>query len=202
MGRPALDDKTLSAMRGRLAEATLAIYRERGLDAISFRRVAERVGVSHTLIYRYFPDKDALMAHARRDCFLRFDAFVRAREITDAGMFAHFHSIAHAYVAFAEEHTGDYVLMFSTEQPPPDRYPELLTARQDMFEHAVAAIAFYVEAGELIGDPRLIAHAFWINLHGLMMLYTARQLVHGCALDELVDPIIDRLIAGGTSAAG
>lgn len=181
-------------MRQRLAGEALAIYRSRGLAAVSFRRVAEGVGISHTLIYRYFADKDALLAHARADCFRDFERYVRGRECTEAGMTAHLHSVALAYVRFAQERPADYSLMFSTEQPPPDRYPELLAARQSLFEHTVAIIAQYVARGELTGGARLLAHALWINLHGLMMLHGARQLVHGMQLDELVDPLIERLL--------
>lgn len=194
MARPALDEQQLAAMRQRLADQALAIYRERGLAAVSFRRVADAVGISHTLIYRYFPDKDALLAQARAACFRDFETFVRAREAEDSGMTAHLHSVAQAYVDFAQQCPADYRLMFSTEQPPPDRYPELLAARQSLFEHAVDLVEHYVQRGELFGDARLIAHALWINLHGLMMLHGARQLVHGMTLAQLIDPIIDRLL--------
>lgn len=194
MARPELQQEAISAMRGRLAQAALAIHRSQGLSAVSFRRVAERVGVSHTLIYRYFADKDALLAQVRTACFRDFEAFVRAREQADAGLLAHIHSLAHAYVDFACERPADYRMMFSTEQPPPDQHPELLAARRSLFEHAVGVIDAYVRSGALRGDARLIAHALWINLHGLMMLHGAQQLVHGMRFEELVDPIVDRLL--------
>lgn len=192
-----LSEEAVESMRQRLVHAALSIYRQHGLAAVSFRRIAERCGVSHTLVYRYFEDKEALLAQVRVHCFAEFEAFVRAREAEHGGMARHIHSVAQAYAGYARAHTADYLLMFSTEQPQPDRYPELLSARQSLFEHAVDIVRRYVDSGELGGDARLIAHSLWITLHGLMTLYAANQLVHGCSFDELITPVIDRLIAGG-----
>ena len=41
-------------MRCQLVDAGLALYRSAGLEAVSLRRLADAVGISHTLPYRYF----------------------------------------------------------------------------------------------------------------------------------------------------
>jgi AcrR family transcriptional regulator len=178
-------------MRDHLARAALSIYRSEGLDAITFRRLAEYAGISHTLPYRYFADKDALLARIRTDCFIEFDVYIRARESASQAMSVHLNSIARAYIEFASLNADIYRLMFSIEQPPPDRYPELLAARRQLFDHAVNAVQAYVDAGELEGDARTLVHALWISLHGLMSLHVANQLVHGRELDELAGPLVE-----------
>jgi hypothetical protein len=51
-----------------------------------------------------------------------------------------------------------------------------------------------VDAGEVRGDARRIAHAFWSALHGLMTLHVNGQLVHGCDLDELAPALLDLML--------
>lgn len=46
--------------RAQIIETACELYRERGLARTSIKDVAQRVGVSRTLFYHYFPDKDAL----------------------------------------------------------------------------------------------------------------------------------------------
>jgi AcrR family transcriptional regulator len=194
MPRPVLSDAAVEAMRDRLAEAALRIYRADGLEAVTFRRLADATGISHTLPYRYFADKDALLARVRVTCVREFEVFIRAREKVGRSAPVRVRSVAQAYIAYARQRPADYRLIFSTDQPPPDRYPELLAARRSFFEHAVAMLAEFVERGELAGDARLLAHAFWISLHGLMSLHVANQLVHGMRLEALIEPLVGRLL--------
>lgn len=181
-------------MRRRLADAALDIYRSEGLEALSFRRLADAMDLSHTLPYRYFPHKEALLVAMRIDCTLRLTQFLREREPLHAPLLTRIRAIAAAYVEYARRNAAEYLLIFSTHQPPPDRYPELLAARRAMFDHAVEVLALCVQAGVLHGEPRQLAHEYWIALHGLMTLHVANQLVHGRTLDQLVEPLIDRML--------
>lgn len=201
MARPQLSSEAVDAMRQRLIDAALVIYRDKGLEAVSFRSLADAVGLSHTLAYRYFADKDALLTGLRLECTRRFEQFVRAREKLQGNTFARIRSVALAYVDFAREHADEYLLIFSTHQPSPATYPELLAARRSLFDHAVEIVAEGVARGELQGEPLELAHTFWISLHGLMTLHVANQLVHGRSLEQLVEPLIARLLrplAGAT----
>ena len=201
MPRAQLTAAEENAMRRRLADAALAIYRTEGLEALSFRRLADAMGLSHTLPYRYFPHKEALLMAMRVDCTLHFEQFVRQREIVQAPLLERIRSIAAGYVDYVQRNPADYLLIFATNQPPPDQYPELLAARRSLFDHIVEVLALCVRAGELKGEPRQLAHQFWIALHGLMTLHVANQLVHGYTLEQLVAPLVERMLeAAGTAA--
>ena len=141
MARAQLSPETVNAMRQKLLALALAIYRAEGLDAISFRRLAEAAGISHTLPYRYFDSKEALLVALRVLCTQRFEAHVRACEAVTAPPAFRIRSVAEAYVSFVEKHAAEYQLIFSTHQPPPDQYPELLAARRSLFDHAALLLA-------------------------------------------------------------
>jgi AcrR family transcriptional regulator len=195
MARPALTDVERAHMRKRLADAALSIYLTQGADAMSFRGLAEAVGISHTLIYRYVADKDELLAQVRAAAVGRFEDFVRSRERKDESRFERLRTVFDAYVEYVRRNPAEYLLIFSTEQPSPDAYPDLLAARRSLFEHAVESVQACVEAGEIQGDARRITHAFWGGLHGLMTLHVNGQLVHGCDLDELAPALLNLLLS-------
>lgn len=201
MARPQLSTDEVAVMRLRLADAALGIYRREGLEAVSFRRLADVVGLSHTLPYRYFDNKDALLAEVRRGCFVRFENHVRAAEKGLAGVTPRIRAVTAAYVAFVTRWPADYQLMFSTEQPPPDQFPALLAARRSLFDHAVALVGDGIKAGLLAGDARRLTHLVWVSIHGLMTLHVANQLVHGYTLDELIEPLIDTFLGRHAATA-
>ena len=181
-------------MRTRLCEQALAIFRESGIEAVTFRALADAMGVSHTLPYRYFENKDALLASVRVRCFEQFERHVREREAREVSALNRVLSVLDAYVSFVFEHKIEYELIFATPQPPPQRYPELLAARISLFEHSVALVQECITAGLIQGDARELTHAVWAALHGLLTLHVANQLVHGCTLQQLVAPIIQRIL--------
>jgi AcrR family transcriptional regulator len=156
--------------------------------------------VSHTLPYRYFENKDALLAAVRVMCFAEFERFVRERESAATSEspatseLARVLAVVDAYVDFVFQHPVEYTLIFVTAQPPPQRYPELLAARRSLFEHSVELVRRCVQMGVVQGDPREITHAVWASVHGLLTLHVANQLVHGCRVEELVRPTLFRIL--------
>ncbi|MHA7835280.1 MAG: TetR/AcrR family transcriptional regulator, partial [Algiphilus sp.] len=55
--------------REAIVAASLARYRAAGMSAVSFRRVAQDIGISHMQPYRFFRNKAALLAAMRAHCF-------------------------------------------------------------------------------------------------------------------------------------
>ena len=193
MAKAQLTTDERETMRQRLSDAATAIYREQGVEAVSFRKLAESVGLSHTLPYLYFDNKEALLARMRQDGVVRFGVYLRQREQVDEAPAQRLQALIAGFLDFVREHPADYQLIFSTEQPPPDRYPELLAARRELFDHIVGVVADCVDAGLLEGEPRQVTHGFWAALHGLMSLHVANQLVHGYSMDQLIWPMIRQI---------
>jgi AcrR family transcriptional regulator len=204
MARQSLSHAEVESTRKRLCVAALSMFREGGIDAVTFRGLADRAGVSHTLPYRYFENKDALLASVRVMCFEQFEEFVRAREAMATGHLDRVLAVMDAYVEFVMQHPVEYTLIFVTPQPPPQRYPELLAARRRLFEHSVQLVQHCIDDGVVAGNARQITHAVWGGVHGLLTLHVANQLVHGCRVEELVRPTIFRILGlpdGGSSAS-
>jgi AcrR family transcriptional regulator len=199
MARNSLSRAEVDTMRNRLCDASLTLFREGGLEAVTFRALADAVGVSHTQPYRYFENKEDLLANVRVRCFERFEDFVRRREAGVAGTLARVFAVLDGFRDFVLVHPVEYSLIFATAQPPPQRYPQLLAARRRLFEHSVGLVQSCIDEHVLVGDARDITHAVWASLHGLLTLHVANQLVHGRTLEQLIRPMILRAL--GLAAA-
>jgi AcrR family transcriptional regulator len=161
------------AVRGRLCEAAARLFLAEGEAGLSMRRLAADVGCSAMAPYRYFPDKQALIAAIRAAAFNRL---AEALESVARGGRHRAADIGEAYVRFARENPAAYKLMFDLAQPDEAAYPELA----DAAARARLAMAGYVrelvEAGVLAGDPVELGYVFWAAIHGLIVLDLAGRL--------------------------
>jgi AcrR family transcriptional regulator len=135
------------------------------------REFAADLGVSPMTPYRYFKDKEAILAAVRARGFNRHaDALERAYDDAPGGLLERSSAVAQAYVRFAFENPEAYKLMFDIAQQKEGDYPELMKAgersRATMTRHLKDMIA----AGDLRGDPDLIGHVYWAAIHGPIML--------------------------------
>ena len=160
-------------MRARLCEAAARLFVEEGEAALSMRRLAAEVGCSAMAPYRYFPDKQALIAA------IRAAAFDRLADTLDGVAQGGRHraaDIGEAYVRFARDNPEAYRLMFDLAQPDEAAYPELATAAARARSAMSDYVREMVDAGVLVGDPVALGYVFWAAIHGLIVLDLAGRL--------------------------
>jgi len=193
------------SVRDRVIAAALRLYKTRGPEAITFRRLAAELGISHMLPYRHFANKAELIASLRQTCFERLLAHIRRNDPGGHDPFARLEAITQAVFTYIGERPEEYRLMFSLSQPRVTDYPELLAVREALFGHLLGIVRQAVDAGQIRGDPSTVLHLAWATAHGLFTLHVSHQLIHGRALDELVAPAIESIFApfrAGTAATG
>jgi AcrR family transcriptional regulator len=171
------------------------IQRKGGLD-FTMRELAAELGCSPMLPYRYYKDKDEIIAAVRTGIFRRFAAALEAPQPSLSDPTQRSREVGEAYVAFAFANPKLYRLMFDLAPVERGRYPDLdeamTRARATMTSHVGAL----VESGLLIGDPVVIGHLFWSSLHGLIVLKLAGQLSPDPGFQRLRAAQIDALVNG------
>ena len=67
-----LSGEDVQAVRAKIGAAATALYAAKGADAITIRDIAKKLGCSPMGLYRYFADRDEILAFVRADAFNRF----------------------------------------------------------------------------------------------------------------------------------
>ncbi|MEM1313824.1 MAG: TetR/AcrR family transcriptional regulator [Pseudomonadota bacterium] len=105
-----------AALRDACVVEALRVIASEGLEALSLRAVARRLGVSHQAPYKHFPSRDHLLAEAIRRCLQDF-----ARDLRSAGegldAEAAMQGLGRAYLGYARARPLEYRLMFGTPWP-------------------------------------------------------------------------------------
>ena len=177
-----LSESDVADFRERLCAAAERLFAEKGPDAVTMRQLAAELGVSPMTPYRYFQDKDDILAAVRTNGFNHFAEALEAARDKARSARAKAAAVGDAYVRFAFEHPHTYKLMFDLNQPVGDaEYPELEAAGRRAHATMSAWVQDQVQAGEMVGDPEQIGAMFWAATHGVVVLEMAGKLPPGAA---------------------
>ena len=182
-----LTELEVSDFRDRLCAAAERLFAERGPQGVGMRQLAGELGVSPMTPYRYFKDKDDILATVRASGFDRFSDALEAAMASFDDAIEQAAAVGDAYFRFALDQSAAYKLMFDLDQPTEARYPDLVRATERAKRTMTGYIGRLVEAGILKGDQDLIAHVFWATIHGLVVLHLAGKLPGPVDVETLRD---------------
>jgi AcrR family transcriptional regulator len=178
-----LSETDVADFRERLCEAAEHLFAERGPDAVTMRQLAAELGVSPMTPYRYFEDKDDILAAVRANGFNRFAEALETARNGAKGARAVGAAVGAAYVDFALCSPNAYKLMFDLNQPNVDKYPDLVAAGRRAQKTMTAYVEDAFREGLMAGDPQQIGLMFWAAIHGAVILELAGMLPPGGARD-------------------
>jgi AcrR family transcriptional regulator len=162
-------------LRGRILDAARELFATEGYEAVTMRKIAERIEYSPTAIYAHFKDKNALIRELCEGDFAAFaQKFVEFLSIPDP--IERLRRAGVAYVDFAVENPQHYRLMFMTPRPPIEG--EDASGAADPSRNAYAFLqSTVVDAMEKrlfrsdLRHPDVVAQTIWAALHGLVTLH-------------------------------
>lgn len=153
-----------------ILEAARDLLAEGGIDVLSMRAVAARVGVSATAIYNYFENKQALVESVISIGFERFDNYLR-EAVADRpkGSPERLAALGEAYIRFALENREYFRVLFATHSELPRDIEELPEGSgYALFRQSVIDA---MEVGTIRQtDPDLVVLYLWTLVHGLVTL--------------------------------
>lgn len=211
MGTAERRERQRLELRGRILEAARELFTEHGYEAVTMRKVAEKIEYSPTTIYLHFADKDELVRELCTQDFLALAAHFRelARERDPV---RRLRSIGRGMVRFASERPNHYRMMFMTPHPPVavgKRRIEKDNPEVDAWALLKGTVAEAQQAGLLAGHPggpEAVAQVLFAAIHGVAALHIAKAndpWIDWLPLDEMVERTLDVLLRGcGVDAPG
>ncbi|MFI6006782.1 TetR/AcrR family transcriptional regulator [Streptomyces sp. NPDC051366] len=178
------------ADRERLIVATAReLAEQQGWDAVTTRRLAERIEYSQPVLYSHFRGKREIIGAVALEGAAELAAAVRAAASRANSPRERVAALARAYLDFAEHNPAVYDALFQLDGG-------LAYAQEDTPEPLKDAFAALLEClAEVAGDgvhPGMFTEVFWAALHGLATLTRAGRLLPEDA-EPRVELLVDRL---------
>jgi AcrR family transcriptional regulator len=159
------------ASEAAILDVAYDLYAREGVDRVSMRRVAAKLGITATALYRHFDDKEALIEGVADRGFELFAAALRRPPVARAPR-ARILQILDRYRELAFRRPDLFRLMFSTPRPGLRRFPADFAAhRSRVFDELRDGVERGMARGEFRRASSLeVALSLWAHAHGLLAL--------------------------------
>jgi AcrR family transcriptional regulator len=164
-------------LRAKILDAARELFVNEGVEAVSMRKVADKIGYSATTLYNYFEDKEHLLyALCDADFGTLHELFKKVGKIADP--IERLRKMGQTYITFALRYPGHYRFMFMTprvhlskevrreiEQGNPD---------QDSYAFVRSTVVEALAAGvfrDEYQDADLVSQVVWSAVHGVASLH-------------------------------
>ena len=178
MGPRERREREREEIRTKILDAARELFVAEGYEAVTMRRIADRIEYSPTAIYFHFRDKETLL---REICDADF--LTLAHEIAVVAQIAdpieRLRAIGLAYFRFGMNYPNHYRLMFMTPHPPlgDDHEIERGNPEEDAYALLKSIVAQAIAEGKFqegITDVDLAAQTVWAGMHGVIALQIAK----------------------------
>ncbi|GAA1976798.1 TetR/AcrR family transcriptional regulator [Catenulispora subtropica] len=178
------------AERERLIVATAReLAEQQGWDAVTTRRLAERIEYSQPVLYSHFRGKREIIGAVALEAAGELAVAVRAATAGVEDPRERVVALARAYLDFAARNVAAYDALFQLDGGLAFAVEETPEPLKDGFAALLESL------GEVAGDgvdPGLFTEVFWASLHGLATLSRTGRLLPGDAEPRL-ELLVDRL---------
>jgi AcrR family transcriptional regulator len=157
--------------RRAILDATEALLIERGFEAFSMRRLAERCGYTAPTIYHYFGDKQGLFDTLLDEGFRRMVAAVRRVRRSDDPCETLL-TVSCAFVRFGLRNPSRIQLLTAYRPPDPAEPPQSSLEARELVEGPLAELAR--QGRLLVRDVEEASQCLWIAMHGVTSLLSER----------------------------
>lgn len=206
MGSPERRERDRLELRAKILDAAREIFVAEGYEAVTMRRVADRIEYSPAAIYFYFEDKKSLIRElVENDRKVLELELQRIAQVGDP--IERIRKTGQAYIDFSQAYPRHYRLIFMTEWPTlptepvatPETLPKPETDGYELLRTAVLAAMESRRFKAEFKDPDLLVQSLWCGWHGVASLCVARghvQSIPWRPARQLFKLTMDALIEG------
>lgn len=167
-------ERERAEMRGRLLNAARTIATAEGWQAVTIRRIADRLEYTSPILYQHFAGKDALLQELVTEGFREITQ--RLRSAATQPLDRRLPALAETYWDFAFDAPELYQVMhgldgvpFGTAETPREAIEAFVLCRDALLRVTAAQ-------GRTLDDPDGATDTFWACLHGFVSLAMSRRI--------------------------
>lgn len=178
------NDHTREELQGMAIDATRTLINEEGIEGVSARKVAQRIGYTVGTLYQNFNNIHDLILQANA-----FSLSELLRELESASQYKGkqvnlIYNIGNTYLNYAVSHERQWIAIFQHTLPldfvMPDWYQARIDALFSVVETALRGLAPHRDKRSI----QIAARTLWSSVHGICMLHIGHKLYS----DEIATP--------------
>lgn len=204
MGVKERREREREEIRTLILDTAREMFAAEGYEAVTMRRIADRIEYSPTAIYFHFKDKEALIRELCEHDFLQLaQKFATIARIADP--IERLRRAGQLYLQFGLDNPNHYRVMFMTPHPKIEEHTlEQGNPEQDAYAFLKSIVAEAIEQKLFrkdLTDAELVSQTIWAGVHGVIALHIAKcndDWVQWRSIEKRAHSMIELLIEGLT----
>ena len=191
-------------LRRAIEEMTLSIIESDGVNSVSLRAVARRLGVTEAAPYHHFANKSELLAVLAANAYRGLhERMIAAVKNAGDDPYARLSAAGRSYVEYGLQSRGRFRIMFGEHMADLGTHADVYAAARPtrLMLHQLVADC----VGQDSKDAPTIENALWSLVHGLTWLILEREILPERGSDEVeatVEDALGLLLRGIRSSQG
>jgi AcrR family transcriptional regulator len=178
-----------------------ALFLEQGVESVSTRQIAARVGISQTCLYVYFKSKEEMLDGLVEASLRKLGAALDVVDASFADPIEFLRANLREYIRFGLSHPDEYRLVFmlrNARRKGTCADEGGSPVRDALFDVLHTRIAEGIAAGRFrrLASARAAAQSVWAAVHGLVALRLAYPDFDWVPVEEQIDGHVDVLLHG------
>lgn len=198
--RPVLTDLEVAEFRADVCRVAEVLFARHGVEGVTMRQIAAELDCSPTTAYRYFRNKEEILAAVRAAAFNRFCRVIEEATASSDDPRESARNVGQAYLGFALANSDAYRMMFDVSQAVVTGNAELTEALARARRCMVAYVTPLIDKGILHGDAYALGQMLWASAHGLVMLRLSGIVADDTELRQLHEKTMSALVRGAHQA--
>lgn len=194
--RPVLTNEEVADFRADVCRVAEVLFARHGVEGVTMRQIAVELDCSPTTAYRYFKNKEEILAAVRAAAFNRFCEVIEEATRSSPEPRNSARNVGQAYLGFALEHPDAYRMMFDVSQVSVTGNAELAEALTRARRSMVAYVMPMIDKGILGGEAHALGQMLWAAAHGLVMLRLSGIIADDTELRQLHKRTMSALVRG------
>ncbi|MDF9761101.1 AcrR family transcriptional regulator [Peribacillus simplex] len=169
--------QNIENLRKLVVDTAATLLQEEGPEAVTVRKVSQKMGCSTKIIYNLFVNKEGLAQQLYLDgCKLLANEFEGTPQAADPAQ--HLQNLGEAFWQFSQCYSSYYKLMFGGAFADFKPDEESLNGTVTAMRQLLTVISNAQKQGLIPGqyDTELVIRVFWASLHGVIHLYMGGHL--------------------------
>lgn len=185
-----------------ILKAARELFLKQGVENVTTRQIAARVGISQTALYVYFSSKEEMLEALAEDAWRGLAAALAAADTAGESVdpVERLRAVLAAYMKFWLRHADDFRIVFmrKTLRMCQNDMKAKLGLRSDLLDRLAARFKEAVEAGAAKNSqrPEEAALAMWSSASGAVSLRLAFPDLHWPSEDAHIAATIDMIVRG------
>lgn len=193
--------------RVEIVAAAIEIFMSQGIEQVSMRNIAAKIGLSSTAIYVHFRDKDDLLYQVTQVIFGKMGEYLTPMMAARKDPMDSLTALLRGYIEFGLAYPGEYRLLFMTgiaqigramgHRPPPGGEPTPGDRGMQCFALLHNGVREVMARGLFRpGDPAAVAEVIWSAGHGLVSVLLTHEKFPWSDRNALIDTAVEMMIRG------